>query len=75
VNPYYSSDGSRQVFRLIKFEDKEFEESWMCDIPCFRGSSEEEGVKKFEVNQTNLERVILPTVSSSSSDDLRSDVR
>ncbi len=29
---------------------------------------------KFEVNQTNLKRVILPAASSASSDDLRSDV-
>jgi hypothetical protein len=29
---------------------------------------------KFEVNQTNLKRVILPAVSSASSDDLRPDI-
>ena len=43
----------------------------MCDIPCFRVGGEKEGVR---VNQTNLERVILPTVSSVSSGDLTPDV-
>jgi hypothetical protein len=32
-------------------------------------------VHKFEVNQTNLKRVILPAASSASSGDLRPDVR
>jgi hypothetical protein len=46
----------------------------MRDITCFRGGLRGERCKKFEVNQTDLKRVILPTDSSASSGDLRSDV-
>jgi hypothetical protein len=46
----------------------------MRDITCFRGGLREERCTKFEVNQTDLKRVILPTDSSTSSGDLRSDV-
>ncbi len=46
----------------------------MCDIPCFRGGLTGGRCTKFEVNQTNLKRVILPASSSASSGDLRTDV-
>ncbi len=50
----------------------------MRDVPCFRMGGEEEGpvrCTKFEVNPTNLKRVILPSASSASSGDLTPDVR
>ena len=64
----------RQAFCQIEFSDIKNEESEMCDIPCFRGSLRGGRCTKFEVNQTNLERVILPTDSSASSGDLSPDV-
>ena len=76
VNPYYTSFpvGSRQVFTSDKNFGLKIEESGMRDIPCFRGVFRGGRCTKFEVNQTNLKRVMLPTVSSTSSGDLSPDV-
>jgi len=75
VNPYASfPSGSRQAFTSDKNFGLRIEESEIRDIPCFRGVLRDGRCTKFEVNQTNLKRVILPTVSSASSGDLRPDV-
>ncbi len=76
VNPYYASfsAGSRQAFTSDKIFGLKIEESGMRDIPCFRGGLRRGRCTKFEVNQTNLKRVILPVASSASSGDLRPDV-
>ena len=62
------------VVRQIKFGDKKIEQSGVRDIPCFSRCLWGGRCTKFEENQTNLKRVILPAVSSASSGDLSPDV-
>ena len=58
---------------FLKFSDKFFKKVEYV-IPCFRWGLRGGRYTKFEVNQTNLNRVILPGDSSTSSGALRSDV-
>ena len=56
---------SKLIGQLLRGWSVSWSESEIRDIPCFRGGLRGGRCTKFEVNQTNLNRVILDSVSSS----------
>jgi hypothetical protein len=63
VNPYYALlPDSRQDFPSDKFGDKFFEESGVCDIPCFQGDCEEEGAQNLKTIKQILSKLHFPNL-------------